>query len=232
MTELVKHPWRAPSPTGLLKADWDRMLRARSHQILGYLQGWRQQPPCVSFMVKKFFLMFNCNFLYFNSCLLSFVLSMSTTEKVLSLSSLLPLRGICTHEWDSPEYLTGWTVPGFSAFPGRTDAPGAPSSLCSLDKLSPVSGPCVSSTEETRTGPSSWNMVPVVRFFLLILCWWCGYSSNILLDSKLNDLILYVYGVYSLLSKFWTHCWEKYGHNDSFFLLYSRNHLESCLFTC
>lgn len=70
--------------------------------------------------------------------------------------------------------------------------------------LSP--GPCVSYTEEPRIGPSSSNMVPVGSILLFfaywILCWWCGYSSNILLDSKLNDLILYVYGVYGLLSKF------------------------------
>lgn len=167
--------------------------------------------------------MFNCNFLSFNSCLLCLVLSTNTTEKVLFLSSFLPIRGIytplkgrillslCQAEQSqlSLPFLAGQTLP----------------ELHHLHVLltNPVlsSGPCVSCTEEPQTGPSGSNMVPVCNFVLffayLILCWWCGYSSNILLDSKLNYLIPYVCGVYSLLSKFWTHCWEKYDHNDSFF---------------
>lgn len=167
---------------------------------------------------EEFFHMFNCNFLYFNACLLSLVLSMSTVEKFcLCIWNFYTwvgriLLSLCQAEQSqlSLPFLAGQVLQELH----HLHAP------LTNSVLSP--GPCVSlCTEESRTRPNNSNMVPVGSFMLffayLILCCWCGYSSNIFLKYKLNDLILYVCGVYSLLSKFWTHCWEKYDHNASFF---------------
>lgn len=98
--------------------------------------------------VKKIFLLFKCDFLYFNICLLPLVLSLGTT---LAPPSLLPPLRIYTYGPDAPEtFFPGRRVPVLSACPCMRHAPVLSSSLQPFAGAAPVSA-CLPCTREPRT---------------------------------------------------------------------------------
>ena len=96
----------SPSPQ-LKQGQLEQVSQDHVQLNFEYLHRWRYSSmgslfQCLpTFTVKKCFLVFRWNFMFFKLCPLPLVLSVDTTEKILAPSSSFPPSGIHTH-WKDP----------------------------------------------------------------------------------------------------------------------------------